>query len=155
MDEKIEEKKNEYTIKSLEQFIELWTSIYDKGGKPDWSHIIPYYSDDIHFKDIIQEIHGINDFKAMIDRLTKRSKDLKFKIHNAIMKDNIIFMEWEMIINYKNTKTSSIYGASRIILSKEGKIIDQRDYYDLWGDIFDNIPHLNRLYRSFMRKVFG
>jgi hypothetical protein len=74
MDEKIEEEKNKYTIKSLEQFIEFRTSIYDKGGKPDWSHIIPYYSDDIHFKDIIQEIRGINDFKAMIDEKVKRLK---------------------------------------------------------------------------------
>jgi hypothetical protein len=64
-------------------------------------------------------------------------------------------MEWEMLINFKNTKTSSVYGTSRIILNEEGKIVDQRDYYDLWGDILDNIPGLNKLYRSFMRKVFG
>lgn len=148
-------KELSFGIKNIEQFIELWTSIYNKSGKLDWSHILPYYSDDIHFKDIIQEIHGIKEFKAMIDRLTKRSRDLKFKIHNALMKDNTIFMEWEMIINFRGTKTSSIYGSSRITLNEEGKIFDQRDYYDLWGDIFDNIPLFKKLYRSFMKKVFG
>jgi len=35
------------------------------------------------------------------------------------------------------------------------KIIEQRDYYDLWGDIFDNIPRFSVMYRKFMKKKFG
>lgn len=146
---------DEYVIKDLDQFVELWTSIYNTGGKPDWSHILPYYSENIHFRDSIQEIHGIEEFKKMVERLTKRSKELKFVIKNAVMQDNVIFMEWEMIISFRGTKTSSVYGASRLTLDERGKIVDQRDYYDLWGDIFDNIPLINRLYRKFMRVVFG
>jgi hypothetical protein len=40
-------------------------------------------------------------------------------------------------------------------LNEEGKIIAQRDYYDLWGDIYNGIPGWRRLYRWFMRKFFG
>ncbi|AAL80843.1 nuclear transport factor 2 family protein [Pyrococcus furiosus DSM 3638] len=72
--------EDEYVIKDLDQFVELWTSIYNTGGKPDWSHILPYYSENIHFRDSIQEIHGIEEFKKMVERLTKRSKELKFVI---------------------------------------------------------------------------
>ena len=32
---------------------------------------------------------------------------------------------------------------------------DQRDYYDLWGDVFDNIPWMAKRYRKFMKKRFG
>ena len=35
------------------------------------------------------------------------------------------------------------------------KIIKQRDYYDLWGDILDNIPRIGKMYRKFMKKKFG
>ncbi len=42
-----------------------------------------------------------------------------------------------------------------VSLSEEEKIIEQRDYYDLWGDIFDNIPSFRKPYRRFMRKHFG
>ena len=38
---------------------------------------------------------------------------------------------------------------------EEGKIIEQRDYYDLWGDIFDNIPRFGKAYRRFMKRKFG
>lgn len=142
-------------IETLEQFTELWTSIYSKKGELDWSHILPYYHEDIYFRDSIQEIHGIKKFTKMTQRLTKRSKNLEFLIHEKIMEKPIIFIEWEMILSYKNSPKSSIYGASRLTITMDGKIIKQRDYYDLWGDIFDNIPVFGKGYRKFMKKKFG
>mgnify|MGYP006310299577 CR=1 FL=1 len=90
----------------------------------------------------------------MTKRLSKRSKNMEMVIHNSSMRENLIFVEWEMIISYKQYPKTSIYGVSRTTL-KEGKIIDQRDYYDLWGDIFDNIPIFGKVYRRFMGKRFG
>ena len=135
--------------------LELWSQTYNTEGKPDWSHILPYYDNNIYFRDSIQEIHGIENFTAMTERLTRRSKDLKMKIVNASMQDNIIFIEWEMTIKFKKNPSSVLYGASRLTLNVEGKIIEQRDYYDLWGDIFDNIPRFGKAYRRFMIKKFG
>jgi limonene-1,2-epoxide hydrolase len=139
----------------IETVKELWSKTYNTEGKPDWSHILPYYADDIYFRDSIQELHGIADFKAMTERLAKRSKDLKMKIVRAIKQDSDIFMEWEMTISYKKNPSSVLYGASRLTLNEEGRIVEQRDYYDLWGDIFDNIPRFGKAYRRFMKRKFG
>ncbi len=144
-----------FRIENKEQFVELWTNIYKTEGKPDWSHILPYYDDKIYFHDSIQEIRGIKEFKAMTVRLVERSKDLRMKIVNILFEGNIIFFEWEMGLSFKKTPDSKVFGASRLILNDNGKIISQRDYYDLWGDIFDNIPFLGKGYRKFMRKMFG
>jgi len=135
--------------------IDLWSKTYNTEGRPDWSHILPYYDDHISFRDSIQEIHGINDFKAMTERLTERSKDLKMHIVSAVQQENIIFIEWEMTISYKKNPSSVLYGASRVTINDAGKISEQRDYYDLWGDIFDNIPRFGKAYRKFMKKKFG
>ena len=145
---------NAYRIKNLQQLIDLWTQIYKADGRSDWSHILPYYDEKIYFKDSIQEIYGIEKFTAMTKRLTNRSKNLEFFIHTSSMSENIIFMEWEMLISYKKYPKSSLYGSSCLTL-RDGKIIKQRDYYDLWGDIFDNIPFFNKIYRRFMKKYFG
>jgi len=145
----------DFTIRDLDHLLSLWTNTYNSGDKPDWSHLLPYYAHDIHFIDSIQEIHGIKEFSAMVNRLTKRSGQLSMKILNAIQKGSIIFIEWEMTILFKKTRTSVLHGASRMVLNDKGKIQEQRDYYDLWGDIFDNIPGFNKAYRKFMRKVFG
>jgi len=91
----------------------------------------------------------------MTERLAQRSKDLKMKIVRAVMEENIIFLEWEMTIKFKKNPSSVLYGTSRLTLNDEGKIAEQRDYYDLWGDIFDNIPRFGKAYRKFMKKKFG
>ena len=140
---------------NVESLKELWSKTYNTEGEPDWSHILPYYDDNIYFRDSIQGIHGIEEFRAMTERLTKRSKDLKMNIVNVVMHGNIIFIEWEMTIAFKKRPSSVLYGSSRVTLNGEGKIIEQRDYYDLWGDIFDNIPRLGKAYRRFMIKKFG
>jgi limonene-1,2-epoxide hydrolase len=145
---------DEYRITSVSQLCDLWKGVYRGKEGVDWSGLLPYYGEDIFFKDSIQEIRGMADFAAMTERLAKRSRDLKYVIHSAVMEGNLIFVEWEMVISYKKYPTSSVYGTSRITL-REGKIIEQRDYYDLWGDIIDNIPFLNRGYRRFMKKRFG
>jgi len=144
-----------FRIESKDQFVELWTNIYNTEGKPDWSHILPYYDHKIYFRDSIQEIRGIKEFKAMTVRLVERSKDLRMKMVNILFEGNIIFFEWEMGLSFKKYPNSTLYGTSRLTLNDSGKIIEQRDYYDLWGDIIDNIPFLAKGYRKFMRKMFG
>lgn len=142
-------------VLNQESIKELWSKTYNTDGKPDWSHILPYYDDQIHFRDSIQEIHGIEEFTAMTERLAERSKDLKMHIVRTAQQENIIFIEWEMTISYKKNPSSVLYGASRVTLNQAGKIAEQRDYYDLWGDIFDNIPRFGKAYRKFMHRKFG
>jgi limonene-1,2-epoxide hydrolase len=134
---------------------ELWSKTYNTQGRPDWSHILPYYTEDIYFRDCIQELHGIDEFRAMTRRLTDRSGDLSMNILRTSMTGKDIFIEWEMTIQFKKRPTSVLYGSSRVSLNEDGKIKEQRDYYDLWGDIFDNIPRFGWRYRRFMRKKFG
>ena len=97
----------------------------------------------------------MEDFRAMTERLKDSSKDLTMKIVRTAQQDKDIFIEWEMTITFRKNPKSVMYGSSRVTLNDEGKIIEQRDYYDLWGDIFDNIPRFGKAYRRFMRRKFG
>ena len=144
-----------YKMLDVDAITQLWSKTYNTAGKPDWSHILPYYAENIIFRDSVQEIRGIVDFTAMTERLTARSKDLTMNVVRGVMQDNTIFIEWEMTISYKKYPSSVLYGSSRLTLNEHGKIAEQRDYYDLWGDIFDNIPRFGRAYRKFMHKKFG
>ena len=150
-----QEKRSDVTDLNAESIKELWTKTYNTQGKPDWSHILPFYDENIHFRDSVQELRGIEEFVAMTRRLTDRSKDLSMNIVRTSQQDRDIFIEWEMTIKFKKNPSSVLYGTSRVTLNQEGKIIEQRDYYDLWGDIFDNIPRFGKAYRRFMKKRFG
>jgi len=150
-----QEKSSAGTGLNAENIKELWSKTYNTQGKPDWSHILPFYDEKILFRDSVQELRGIEEFVAMTRRLTDRSKELSMNIVRTAQQDRDIFIEWEMTIMFKKNPSSVIYGTSRVTLNEEGKIIEQRDYYDLWGDIFDNIPRFGKAYRKFMKKRFG
>jgi len=140
---------------NLDTIKELWSQTYNREGKPDWSHIFKYYHRDIVFQDTIQRIDGLDNFIAMCNRLTRRTKQLKMEILSITQNDNVIMFDWVMTMMFKRYPNTPMYGATKLVLSKEGLIKEQRDYYDLWGDIFNNIPRFGKMYRRFLIRKFG
>ena len=134
---------------------ELWSKTYNPDGKPDWSHIFPYYHPDMVFHDSIQRIEGKEEFVAMCRRLTRRCEKLKMDVHAVVRDGNFIFLNWTMTMVFRKFPSTPMYGGSRLTLHEDGRIIEQRDYYDLWGDIFNGVPYFRKPYRAFMRKFFG
>jgi limonene-1,2-epoxide hydrolase len=133
----------------------LWSKTYNTLGKPDWSHIYPYYHPTVVFQDSIQRIEGKDEFMALCERLTKRCKELHMDVHSVAQKDSDIFLQWTMTMSFQKFPSTPIYGCTKLTLHPDGRIAEQRDYYDLWGDIFNEIPYFHRAYRRFMRKRFG
>jgi limonene-1,2-epoxide hydrolase len=140
---------------NLDTIRELWSRTYNTQGKPDWSHIYPYYHPDIVFQDSIQRIEGIEGFIALCERLTKRCKELRMEIHAAAQDGRVIFMQWTMTMMFDKFPSTPVCGSTVLTLGEDGRIVNQRDYYDLWGDIFNGIPWFRAPYRKFMRKHFG
>ena len=157
MDVQIEQAttENEIIELSMKNVKILWSRTYNTDGKPDWSHIFPYYHEDIIFQDSIQRIEGKEEFIALCDRLTKRCKQLKMEIVSIAKEDNVIIMDWIMTMMFKRFPSTPVYGSTKLTIHEDGRIIGQRDYYDLWGDIFDNIPRFGKAYRKFMHRKFG
>jgi len=148
------EKQEKLTL-NMDTIRELWSRTYNREGKPDWSHIFKYYHKDIIFQDTIQRIEGIDNFIAMCNRLTKRTKQLKMEILAIARNDNVIMFDWVMTMMFKKYPNTPIYGSTKLVLSEDNLIKEQRDYYDLWGDIFNNIPRFGKMYRRFLIKKFG
>ncbi|MEJ2412127.1 MAG: nuclear transport factor 2 family protein [Anaerolineales bacterium] len=134
---------------------ELWGKTYNKEGKPDWSHIFPYYHDEIIFQDSIQRIEGIDDFKELCQRLTDRCEQLSMDIFTIAESPGSFFFDWEMVMTFRKWPSSSIFGTTKLTIGEDNRIIQQRDYFDLWGDIFNNIPYFHKPYRRFMKRYFG
>jgi len=133
----------------------LWSETYNTDGKPDWTHLFPYYHPNVVFQDSIQKIEGKDEFKAMCIRLTDRCQSLAMEIIDIAEGDNFVIMDWKMTMSFKKSPSTPLFGSTKLTFHEDGRIIAQRDYYDIWGDIFNNIPHFNRAYRKFMHKFFG
>jgi limonene-1,2-epoxide hydrolase len=134
---------------------ELWSKTYNAVGKPDWSHLYPYYHPEIVFQDSIQRVEGIEQFVALCERLTKRCEHIQMEILSIAQDSNTILMDWIMTMSFKKYPSTPVYGSTKLTLHEDGRIIEQRDYFDLWGDIFNGIPYFKKSYRRFMQRVFG
>ncbi len=145
----------ESKILTIKEVKELWSKTYSADRKPDWSHIFPYYHENIIFHDSIQIVKGKKDFLAMCNRLTKRCKSLEMEISDMTQTENIVMMDWKMTMSFRFFPAKPIYGATKLTFNNEGLITHQRDYYDLWGDIYNGIPYYKPIYRWFMKKFFG
>jgi limonene-1,2-epoxide hydrolase len=91
----------------------------------------------------------------MCGRLTGRCKQLRMDIHSIARDRNVILMDWTMTMMFDRFPSTPMYGSTKLTLHEDGRIIAQRDYFDLWGDIFNGIPFFKRPYRRFMRRRFG
>ena len=133
----------------------LWSRTYNTQGKPDWSHIFEYYHEDVVFQDAIQRIQGKAEFVALCGRLTQRCKELRMDLGTVFVQGEEIIFDWTMTMMFKKFPSTPIYGCTKLTLHPDGRIIAQRDWYDLWGDIFNGIPWFRKRYRRFMRRKFG
>jgi limonene-1,2-epoxide hydrolase len=134
---------------------ELWARTYNASGKPDWSHLYPYYHPDIVFQDSIQRIEGMKEFVGLCERLAQRCQSIQMEILSIAQDSNTILMDWIMTMAFGRYPPTPVYGSTKLTLHEDGRIIEQRDYFDLWGDIINGIPLLKKPYRRFVRRVFG
>jgi limonene-1,2-epoxide hydrolase len=153
--DRVNDVNNERLVLSEENVLALWSKTYNTDDKPDWSHIFKYYHDEIVFHDSIQHIEGKEEFILLCNRLADRCKQLKMDIESIFKKDNEIIFDWTMTIMFKKYPSTPIFGCTKLTFHEDGRIIKQRDYYDLWGDIFNGIPWFKKHYRRFMCKKFG
>ena len=139
----------------IDKVRELWSKTYNTNGKPDWSHLYPYYHPDVVFQDSVQRIEGIKEFVALCERLTRRCESLQMEIVSIAGGSYFILMDWIMTMSFNKYPSTPVYGSTKLVINDDGRIIYQRDYFDLWGDIFNGIPYFKKIYRKFMRKHFG
>ncbi len=154
-DDKPENEETRANRLTSDQILDLWSKTYNADGKPDWSHLFPYYHPDIVFQDSIQRIEGLPAFTAMCNRLADRCKSLRMDILSIAENDRMVLMDWKMTMSFKKYPDTPVFGATKLTFHDDGRIIEQRDYFDLWGDIFNGIPRFRTLYRNFLHKKFG
>lgn len=138
-----------------ERICELWSQTYNTKGRPDWSHLFPYYHDNIIFEDSIQRVEGKAEFMAMCDRLANRCETLNMDILSIVMNEKQVFFQWKMIMSFKRWPSTALKGCTKLTLSDDNRIVYQCDYFDLWGTILNGIPLLCKPYWNFMRRYFG
>jgi len=97
------------------------------------------YADDLHFRDPIQELHGLPAFLAMNEHLLKRLSQLAWEIRGARGDDSYAMLEWTMRAKPRLGPSMSVDGAT-VVHARAGRIVDHRDYWDVGEMMASLVP---------------
>jgi hypothetical protein len=124
------------------------------GEGVDVSIIRTHYHSDVRFQDAIQVVEGRDAVIEMMLRFPKRVAELSCTVHAALQQDDLIVVEWSMDMRaHKRLPVMTNHGMSKLRLDADGRVIDHRDYFDLWGDMIDAFAGPSRLYRAIVRHM--
>jgi len=124
------------------------------GEGVDMSIVREHYHPDVRFQDAIQVIHGKDAVIEMMLRFPKRVAELSCTVHEAAQKGDVIFVEWSMDMRArKSLPVMTNHGVSKLRLDEDGLVVEQRDYFDLWGDMIDAFPRVSKAYRAIVRHM--
>jgi limonene-1,2-epoxide hydrolase len=103
-----------------------------------------FYTDDIVFRDPIQEVRGIDAFIAMNRRLVRRMRTLQWTVTTAKGDDHDVFLEWTMRGKTKLGPTVKVDGMTHA-RARDGRIYDHRDYWDIGELMVSAVPGGQRM----------
>jgi len=102
---------------------------------------LPYY-DEKSFLEILFRKSGVWKNLKEWSRVSRRSGESSMKILRAVQEENIILFEWEMTLIIRIPAPPSCMAQAGSHWW-EFKIIEHR-IISIWGDIFDNVPGLEK-----------
>lgn len=107
------------------------------------------YSDDMVFRDPVQQLRGIDAFVAMNGRFLRRLRSLQWAVHTVAGDDRQIFLEWTMHGKAKLGPDVRVEGLTRA-RARDGRIFDHRDYWDLGELMANTIPGGQRILHAML-----
>lgn len=117
------------------------------------------YSHEVRFKDPFNEVLGIEAVHGIFAHMYQTLDNPRFVIKEFLEKkepekENIIYVQWDFIFQFKNEKEeNSFEGLSRLEIDKNDKIITHTDYWDAAEHVYEKLPLLGSLLRFIKRKI--
>ena len=129
--------------------------LLDLGRNPDTAlaTIPELYTEDMTFRDPIQEVHGRDAFVEVTRRLIDRTRSIEVRVHHSAHSGDAMFIAWTMSIAFPIGPQVDFEGVSHFGL-KDDRIATHRDHFDLLGSMIDAVPGVRSVYRLIVSR-FG
>lgn len=137
--------------RELERICEFYAE-FNQAGLWQLSEL---YAEDCVFCDPVQEVKGLDGLVLYFDRMAASLNFCRFEFHSRIEESDHAFLSWTMHFSHprlRNGATLALDGASELYFAN-GKILRQRDYYDMGAMLYENLPLLGKLIKFIKSKI--
>ena len=112
------------------------------------------YSEDISFKDPIQELQGLTELRHHLEKLCGQLHYCRFDFIDQLVGNEKAFLVWDMHYAHPNIKSGAaltLRGNSWIHYHQ--KIFYQEDFYDLGAMLYEHLPLLGPASRWLKKRI--
>lgn len=106
------------------------------------------YSEKLHYENPIQRVEGFDAFLRLLLHMTTRWAPFSMDIDEGLESSDRLVGRFRLI--FRPTflrRTLDIEGLTRCVVA-DGRIVEQRDYYDVMSSAVDAVPLAGPVYRK-------
>lgn len=132
-----------------------FTEFYEQLDQTLLHKLTDIYSDDVVFIDPVTQHSGLEAIHGYFERLLQNTKDCRFEIQKARVDGATGYISWRMTFCHPRLNRGgpiNVEGFSLTIF-RDGKICEQRDYYDMGAMIYEHIPVLGGVVSHLRRRM--
>lgn len=112
---------------------------------------------DLHFKDPLHDVRGLDAFHDIFESMFERLEQPKFKVQDfgwaqRTKAKNVAYLIWDFTASRKGNDVF-IRGMSEVSFSHEGKVMAHIDYWDAAEHIYESVPVLGGMIRWVKAKI--
>jgi steroid delta-isomerase len=113
-----------------------------------------YYAEDAYFKDPFNEVHRVEEIRAIFARMFEQLAAPRFRVLGRIFEGDQGFLIWDMEFRLRGQQqVRCIHGVSHLRFDVTGKVAYHRDYWDTAEELYERLPLLGVFMRWLKRRV--
>ena len=114
-----------------------------------------FYTEDIYFRDPFNEVRGIAPVLHIFSDMFVRLHDPRFTVVETILEDRGAVLIWDFNFRIKTLNPNlprRIHGLSHLRFAGDGRVSYHRDYWDVAGELYEQLPLVGSLMRWLKRR---
>ena len=120
----------------------------------DLDELSRVYSEDARFQDPFNEVEGVDAIRRIFLDMFEQAPDARFRVHEVVGEPPLLYVRWGFIFTPGRAREPwAVEGVSRLVLGRDGRIVEHIDYWDPAAGIYEHLPLLGTVLRWLRRRL--
>ncbi len=136
----------------VKKLVHYWENLTPE----DVERIDRIYDESAAFQDPFNSVQGLSALKHIFNDMFVRLHEPTFVVTSTIQEDNRVLLVWDFgfcIKSLNPTMRRNIHGTSLITFDTNGLVKSHRDYWDVAGELYEQLPIVGSLMRWLKKRA--
>mgnify|MGYP001820196344 CR=1 FL=1 len=131
----------------IQKRLEAYADFFEHLELEDLQRFEKIFSEDIHFKDPFNDVHGVPGIKQVFEHMFEQCDDPRFRVSDFCGKEDRGYLQWSFSFTPKGWEEACrLEGLSRVTFDEQGCVSEHIDYWDPAEQIYSRLPVLGWLF---------